>query len=55
MASVLAVLALHPGRILEELATQCAPHDLVKLVLHELVSEFLVNLFFLLPDRALSA
>ena len=55
VASVLAVLALHACGILEEIAAECTPHDVVELVLDELVAVHLVNLFLTLPDGAFSA
>ena len=55
VASVLAILALHAGRVLEEIAAEGAAHDVVKLVLDELVSVHLVHLLFPLTDGAFSA
>ena len=55
VASVLAVLALHACGILEEVPTECAAHDVVELVLNELVPVHLVDFFLPLTDSALSA
>lgn len=53
VARILAVVALHAGRILEEFATQRAAHDVVKLMLDEFVSVHLMDLFLALTDGAL--
>lgn len=55
MASVLAVLALHSGRVLEEVSAESTAHDVVELVLHKLVAVHLVNLLLALADSALSS
>lgn len=55
VASVLAVLTLHTGRVLEEVAAQRTSHDVVELVLDELVAVHLVDLLLALTDSALSA
>lgn len=54
VACVLAVFALHAGRVFEEVATQGTAHNVVELVLHKLVSEHLVDLFLSLTDGALA-
>lgn len=54
MASVLAILALHAGRIFEKISTKCTPHDIVKLLDDELVAVHLVYFLFALPDSALA-
>lgn len=54
MASVLAILALHPCRVLEELAAKSTAHNVVKLLLHKLVTVHLVDLLLPLADGALS-
>lgn len=54
VASVFAVFALHTRRVLEEIATQCTTHDVVELLLHELVTIHLVDLFLPLADSTLS-
>lgn len=50
VASVLAVLALHACRILEEVSAKGAAHDVVELVLDKLVSVHLVNLLLALTN-----
>jgi uncharacterized membrane protein len=55
VASVLAVLALHPRRVLEKVPTQSTTHDVVKLVLNKLVSVQLVDLFLALSNGTLAA
>ena len=52
MASVFAVLALHPRGILEEIPAQRTAHDVVELMLHELVPIHLVDLFLALTDSS---
>lgn len=55
MASVLAVLTLHTGRIFEEVSAKGTTHDVVELVLHELVAVHLMNLLLSLTNGTLSA
>jgi len=54
VAGIFAVGTLHAGRILEKLSAKRATHDVVKLLLHELVAIHLVNFFFLCTDGAFS-
>ena len=54
VARVLAVLALHASRVLEEVSAQSAAHDIVELVLDEFVAEHLVNFLLALADGALA-
>ncbi len=54
VASVLAVLALHAGRVLEEVAAKGASHNVVELVLDELMAVHLVDLLLALADGTLS-
>lgn len=54
VAGVLAVLALHPGGVLEELATERAAHNVVELLLDELVAVHLVDVLLALADGSLS-
>lgn len=54
MASVLAVLALHTGRVLQEVAAKRTSHDVVKLLRYELVSEHLVDQFLTLANGSLT-
>lgn len=54
MTGVLAVLALHTGRVLEEVAAKRTSHNIVKLLGYELVSEHLVNQFFALANGPLT-
>lgn len=54
VASVLAILTLHACRILEEVSTQSAPHDVIELLLYEFVAVHLVDFFFTLPDSTLT-
>lgn len=55
MTSVLAILTLHACRVLEEISAKRTTHDVVELVLYELVSVHLVNLFLALTYSSLSA
>lgn len=50
MAGVFAVRALHASSILEEFATECTTHDVVELLLHELVAILLDNVFLALAN-----
>ena len=52
MACVLAVFALHPSRIFEELSAKCTAHDAVELLLHKSVTILLLDFLFTLPDSA---
>ena len=53
VASVLAVLALHTGRVLEEISAERTAHDIVELLRYEFVSLFLVDFFLSLTNRTL--
>ena len=55
MTGVLAVLALHPRRILEKLTTKSAPHDTVELLFDKFMSILLLDFFFTLSDSAFPA
>lgn len=55
MTSVLAILTLHACRVLEEISAKRTTHDVVELVLYELVSVHLVNLLLALTNSTLSA
>lgn len=50
MASILAILALHASRVLEEIAAKRTTHDVVKLLKHKLVTVKLMCLLFSLPN-----
>ena len=52
---VFAVRALHAGSTFEELSAQCAAHDIVELLLNELVSVLFNNIFLALTDSTLAA
>lgn len=54
VAGIFAIFALHTGRVLEEIAAQSTPHDVVELLLHKLVAVHLMNLFLALANGALS-
>lgn len=54
VACVFAIFALHPSRILQEVATKSAAHDVVKLLEHEFVAIEFMNFFFPLTDGALA-
>jgi hypothetical protein len=54
MACIFAIGALHAGGVLEEVATEGATHNVVKLLRNELVSLFLVDFFLLLANGALT-
>ena len=54
MTSIFAVCTLHAGRVFEEVPTKRASHDIVKLLLDELVALFLVNFFLFLSNGSLS-
>ena len=55
VTGIFAVFALHPRRILEELAAERAPHDTVELLLDKLVPILFLNFFFALSDGTFSA
>jgi hypothetical protein len=55
VTDVLAVVALHAGRVEEELAAVGAEDDGVELPLNELVAVLLVDLFLALANGALTA
>ena len=54
VAQVLAVLTLHAGSILEELATQSAAHDAVELLRDELMAVLFHDLFLPLAHSTLT-
>lgn len=54
VASVFAVLALHAGRVFEEIAAESTAHDVVELMLDKLVAVHLVDFLLALADGALS-
>lgn len=54
VAGVLAVLALHTGRVLQEVAAKRTSHDIVKLLRYELVSEHLVDQLLTLANGSLT-
>jgi hypothetical protein len=54
VASVLAVLALHACRVLEEVPAEGATHDIVELALDELVTEHFVHFLLSLTHGALA-
>ena len=54
VARVFAISALHPRRIFEEVATESTPHDVVKLLLNELVAILFVNFFLALTNSSLA-
>ena len=54
VTKILAIFALHACRVLKEVAAQCTTHNVVELVLHELVSVHLVDFLLSLTDSALS-
>ena len=54
VARVLAVRALHAWSILEQIATVCTTHDVVKGLQCKLVAILLDDVFFLLTDSTLS-
>lgn len=55
VARVLAVRALHTGSVLEEVAAKGASHDVIELLLDELVTVLLVDLFLALTNGTLAA
>jgi hypothetical protein len=54
VTSVVAIRTLHAGSVFEELATEGAAHDVVELLLHELVAILFDDLFFTRANSALS-
>jgi hypothetical protein len=54
VTSVLAISTLYTGRVLEEISAKCTAHDVVELLLDELVSLLLVHHFFLLANGSLA-
>jgi hypothetical protein len=50
MTRVVAVRALHTGGILQEFTTESTTHNVVELLLDELVSVLLDDIFFTLTD-----
>ena len=55
VAGVSAVFALHAKTFEQELLTECAEHDSVELLLNELVSILLEDLFFALSNGTLTS
>lgn len=55
VACILAVLALHARRVLEEVTTERAAHDVVELPLHKFVSVNIVDLLLALANGTLAA
>jgi hypothetical protein len=55
VACELAVGTLHTGRILKEIAAECASHDVVELLLDELVAILFMDFIFLLPNSTFAA
>lgn len=54
MACILAVFTLHTSGILEEVAAECASHDVVELLNHKLMAVQLVDLFLALANGTLT-
>ena len=54
VASIFAVCTLHAGRVLEEVSTECTSHNIVELLLDELVTLLFVNFFLFLSNSSLS-
>lgn len=54
VAGIFAVLALHAGRVFEQVSTECTSHNVVELLLDKFVTLLFVDFFLLLPNRALS-
>lgn len=54
VAGVLAVLALHTGRVLQEVPAKCTSHNIVELLRHELVTKHLVNQLLALANGSLT-
>jgi hypothetical protein len=54
MASVVAVRTLHTGSVLEELSTESAAHDVVELLLNELVAVLFDDVLFTRANSAFS-
>jgi hypothetical protein len=55
MASKLAVGALHARSVLEKFPAEGTAHDVVELLLDELVAILLVDFILLLPDSTLTS
>lgn len=55
MTGVLAILTLHASRVFEKISAKRTTHDVVELVLHELVAVHLVNFLLALTHSTLSA
>lgn len=51
---VVAVSTLHTSRVFEEVAAESAAHDVVELLLHELVTILLDHVFLTLTNSSLS-
>lgn len=54
MTGVLAVLTLHSGRVLEEVAAKSTSHDVVELLRYKLVAVHLVNKLLALTNSSLT-
>lgn len=54
VACVFTIFALHTGRVLQEIATQSAAHDIIKLLENEFVAVEFMNFLFSLTDGALA-
>ena len=52
MTRVLAILALHTGRIFEEFPAKSTTHDVVELLEHKLMAVKFIDFFFALADGA---
>ena len=50
VACILAVLALHAGRVFHEVATQRTAHDTIELLKNKLMPILFLHLFLALPD-----
>lgn len=55
VAGVLAVIALHAGRVFEKISAQRTAHDVVELALHKLVAVHFVDFLLALTNSALAA
>lgn len=54
MASILAIGALHPRCIFQEVAAKCTTHNIIELLRNELVALLFVDLFLPLSDSTLA-
>ena len=54
MTSILAVRTLHPGGILKEVATKGTTHDVVELLLHELMAVHFMHFFLASANSSLT-